>query len=289
MDDWMQLLGILWWPIGIALSAWVSAAMAQRPLKQMVKRLLRQDPEPSSQKWLWPGPESYALLCGPDLAKNDAFKVGLLQLVAEGILVPDYVESSKTKRRRETILRAGSVSPDRVSGSLAAIYRLWEGAPDPKTLAQLAQQAKLEYGSLARFAEREVITCLNDARLVARRGDLESRVSQVLRNVERQGSQVERDPRQTLMAAAVAVAEGRTSPLEDSGPLMATQQPKQETVLAAMSEQNATTGAARSPWLDWIISNEFQQVFAQIDSGYETGAGADGLDGDGADSMDFEV
>jgi hypothetical protein len=114
--------------IGLCVASYfiVQDALERRATRKTVERLLALEPRSSWREWALPAPESYALLRGVTKVKSDAFKLGLLQLVAAGVLEPvDNDASSAGGRSSETILRLGPAPADTLAGSLVLIYRLW--------------------------------------------------------------------------------------------------------------------------------------------------------------------
>ena len=74
-------------------------ALERRAYRKTVERLLALEPRRSLSEWTLPAPESDALLRGVTQAKSDAFKLGLLQLIAMSVLSPDSSEASRNSCR----------------------------------------------------------------------------------------------------------------------------------------------------------------------------------------------
>ena len=91
-----------------------------RSARKTVKRLLALEPGTFSTDWALPAPESYALISGVTKAKRDAPKLGLLQLIAMGVLARGPFQT----------LRRGPTSADTLAGSLAAVHRLWAASAE---------------------------------------------------------------------------------------------------------------------------------------------------------------
>lgn len=110
--------------------------------RRTVRRLLAQKRGWSRRDWPLPAPESYMLLQNVRRASREAFKLGLLQLVAAGVLRPDKrrIDTSGT-RGDESMLRPGPRSKEAVTGSVASIYTLWAASLQP-TIKDLARRAK---------------------------------------------------------------------------------------------------------------------------------------------------
>jgi hypothetical protein len=139
------------------LTIWTSEVLEQRALRNTVRRLLALEPQRSWSEWPLPAPESFVLLQGVDSAKGDAFKMGLLQLVAMGVLTtegqdtalvrgPAGVTSPAGSNGPATTLAASETGaspvagpaegpstinlPPAVTGSLAPIFGLWVAASE---------------------------------------------------------------------------------------------------------------------------------------------------------------
>ena len=84
-----------------------------------------------STRWRLTAPESYILLHGLDASPRDAFKLGLMELVARGALVldNDARQSGRRGTRRIAALRDGPnpITPREIP--LQAIWDLWTHAP----------------------------------------------------------------------------------------------------------------------------------------------------------------
>jgi hypothetical protein len=124
-EGWIvwAILVLAWWGIG-----WVHkklrGALERRADRKTVQRLLTLEPRRSWSEWALPAPESYALLRGVTNVKGDAFKLGLLQLTAMGVLEPEGSDAPEGAGG-DTALRRGPAPVDAVAGSLMPIYRLW--------------------------------------------------------------------------------------------------------------------------------------------------------------------
>ena len=265
----------------VGLHSVVRRALEWRADRRMVRRLLAQEPGWSRRDWTLAAPESYMLLQGIRRASRDGFKLGLLQLVAAGVLRP-----YKTCGEIILSVNRGPAPVEAVTGSLAAIYNL--GVAD-STIKGLAGRAKQEYGSLDGFGTKIVLPelvkaglySLNPAALTpggeAARADLESRMAGVLREMQlRRGSGVGRKPRQALMAAVIAVAVGGRMPSEETELQLVGMQVEQG---AAMRHD---TSGQSDMWFDWHVFNDFDRYFQAMDSEVEAG-GSWGDGGGGGD------
>ncbi|MBI4329345.1 MAG: hypothetical protein HY685_05735, partial [Chloroflexi bacterium] len=239
----------------------------RRAAKNVVERLLALQPPRSWNEWTLPAPESYTLLRGGYYLRSDAFELGLLQLIAMGVLAPGGEEAPEGGGG-DTPLRRGPAAAHALAGSLVSIYRLWAD-PDVRvlvTVKQLARQARQEYGSLDGFADQVVVEELVKAGLYTREGgrtpageaaraDLESRVAGVLHEIQqRRASRVEKEPRQALVAAVIAVAVGLRRPPVETEPQTAEQQVEQGTVMTAAPQEASVQSDV---WLDERFFNRF--------------------------------
>jgi hypothetical protein len=284
---------------GLALIG-IGVALERRADRITVRRLLALDPPRSWGMWALPAPESYVLFRGEQRESEDAFKLGLLQLVAAGVLRP-VKDLDPSRRGRVTFLERASVSTEALAGSLAPIYDLW--ALPSETLLEiqtLAKRAKQKYGSLDGLETKVVLPELVKAGLCrpfvaapgktsteltsegkAARADLESRMGGVLREMQlRRGSEIYRKPSRTLMAAVISVAVGGSRPPEEAD-LQRVGQQVEEGVVAGQ-DNGSQTGA----WLNWYAFDQFASCFQAIDSGVDAaGSGALSSDsgGDGGD------
>ena len=102
----------------------VRSAVERRAYRRIVERLLALEPVRSRGEWVLPAPESYALLRGVARVKSDAFKLGLIQLIAMDVLAPDGSEVPEI-RGGDTTLGRGPAPADALVGSLVPIHRLW--------------------------------------------------------------------------------------------------------------------------------------------------------------------
>lgn len=124
----------------------VKDALERRATRKTVERLLALEPRSSWRDWDLPAPESYALLRGGTRVKSDAFKLGLLQLIAMGVLAPDGGEPPKGGGG-DTTLRRGPAPADGIAGSLIPIHRLWAASAEDQVeehqvVEAQAQEAK---------------------------------------------------------------------------------------------------------------------------------------------------
>jgi hypothetical protein len=138
--------------------------------RKTVQSLLSLPPTSLKPKWRLPAPESYILFNGIDNTKDQPFKAGILQLLADQVLTLEVVggEPDNTPgfgKSGKPILSRGPTSTDRLKGSLAAIYHLWECMSEPRTIDGLTSQARQKYGSLESFTEIEVKPRLVEAGL----------------------------------------------------------------------------------------------------------------------------
>ncbi len=141
----------------------LSDTLERRAARRRLQHLLSLDTLSSSRAWTLPAPESYALLRGVSGAGSDAFKLGLLELIADGVLEPAGVG--------QTALRRGSAPLDPLAVSLAAIHRLWDSSGQlTQKVEEIAHRAKQEYGSLDGFTRAEVLPQLVKAGLYGEEG-----------------------------------------------------------------------------------------------------------------------
>ena len=94
----------------------VHGALEQRAYRKTVERLMALERASSWREWTLPAPESYALFAGVTKIESDAFKLGLMQLIAMGALSADG---------DGTTLERGQTPIDARAGSLAAVYGVW--------------------------------------------------------------------------------------------------------------------------------------------------------------------
>jgi len=273
MDDWIQVvsivMGIIGWPLGLVVSIAIQSLLPRKStpkileptcFRSITQSLMKLDSKPVAGHWNWPAPESFALLCGEDNTRKDAFKIGLLHLIAIKVFIPEYIKASNPRRAWDIVLQRGTTAAGNLKGSLVAIYHLWENTPDPKTIDRVKQQAIQEYGSLTGFADREIK--LVD--LCTSKGDLESRVARALHQLGQNRERwVKRKPREALIASVVSIASGtqiskrdiqiRTDMVEDPGGPV------------EVLDENIITNDIAAAWLDWFISDKVQQAFAIVD------------------------
>ena len=147
----------------------IDEAAERRGERQTIKRLLARQSPSFWRKWDLPAPESWALYKGLDKIKDDAFRLGLLQLLAERVLILDVTfESQGAVKIGEAELRKGTNTSQSLKGSLAAVYNIWASTPEPRTIKNVAREAKQKYGSLADFTELELKPRLVEAGLYTR-------------------------------------------------------------------------------------------------------------------------
>ena len=131
---------------------------------------------------------------------------------------------------------------------------------------------------------------LSHAELHTRQGEMESRMAAVLHHMQqRRGCWIDREPHQALIAAVVAVAAERPTPLEKKEVQLITQQSERVDGVAAVPQENNTNDDSWPIWLDWLILHNFERTFAVVDSvhGVGCGDGSNGSDsGNGGDSVD---
>lgn len=125
----------------------VEYALERRATRKTLERILALEPRSSSRDWAMPAPESYALLRGVTNVRSDAFKLGLLQLIAMGVLAPDGGEAPESGG--DTILRRGPAPADALAGSLIPIHRMWAASaedqveqPENRVVEVQEQEAK---------------------------------------------------------------------------------------------------------------------------------------------------
>ncbi len=115
----------------LALYGIVHGALERRRYRKAVERLITLDRASSWKEWTLPAPESYALFAGVTKIESDAFKLGLMQLIAMGALSPDG---------DGTTLKRGQTPVDARAGSLAAIYGVWAAcAEQPDSGGQVVE------------------------------------------------------------------------------------------------------------------------------------------------------
>lgn len=154
---------IFWIAVGGLVATFIlfcvlSDALERRAIRRTLQHLLSLDTLSSSRAWTLPAPESYTLLRGVNGAGKNAFKLGLLELLADGVWEPVGVG--------QTALRRGPAPVGPLAGSLGAIYRLWgSSCPPTKKVEEIAHRAKQEYGSLNGFTRAEVLPQLLKAGL----------------------------------------------------------------------------------------------------------------------------
>src|SRR5947208_3626216 len=81
-------------------------------------------------RWGLTAPESYAVLNGPNASGSEAFKLGLMELVARGALALETIEQwGRFSRKSVATLRDGPRSGTPREQPLAAIGQLYQGVP----------------------------------------------------------------------------------------------------------------------------------------------------------------
>ncbi len=291
--------------IGLCVGSYfiVQEALERRATRKTVERLLALEPRRSWREWALPAPESYVLLRGVTKVKGDAFKLGLLQMIAMGVLAPDGSETPEGGDG-ETTLRRGPAPADALAGSLVPIFRLWAASAEDQvgeghaTVGALALRARQEHGSLDRFVDQVVVPELVKAGLYAEYlmvltpagqgtlADLESRMAGVLREMQvRRGSWVEKELRKALLAAVLAVALGQRRPPEEAELQLVGNQVEQAAAVAAAPHEThgpAQTGFGQHMWSDWRTFDNFDRCFRTVDSQVDSGcASGDGSGSDG--------
>src|SRR5678816_908766 len=83
-------------------------------------------------RWGLSAPESYVVLNGPSASGSEAFKLGLMELVARGVWVLETVERRVLLSKKQVaILRGGPRETMPREQPLAAIWHLYQGlTPD---------------------------------------------------------------------------------------------------------------------------------------------------------------
>ena len=281
----------------------LKSAVERRAWRRGVQRLLLLDTLASSREWSLPAPESYALFRGVEKVKSDGFKLGLLQLIAMGVMEPEGSEAPEAGGG-DTALMPGPAPACSLSGSLLAVHRLCgmlvenqsEEGEDPvvadhTTVKEVARQAHENYGSLDRFVDQVVVPELLQAGLYgngrllpageAARADLEARMAVVLREMrQRQGSWVEKQPRQALLGAVLAVALGQRRLPEETQQQLVGEQVEQIATMAVAPQGTASYYSDMR--FQWLIYHDFDRYFGMVDSGVDAGGGpGDGDDGGG--------
>jgi hypothetical protein len=273
-------------------------------IRKIVHRLLTTKQLSTWQYWHLPAPESYILLRGFKIAKKDAFKLGIMHLMAAKVFSPEYVKAAKPGHGWETMLLRGPAPMSVVVGSLVAIYDLWRNTPEPRTVVRLTSQAKQKYGCIEGFAEKEVVPRLVNAGIYIDRGhqnqypqattsctqlsqsqkvldELGSRMSTVLHQMKKERPYwISKKPQQALFAAVVTVAAGQPAPMEEDELKLVTQGIEQEADPAVTVQEDANPDGSFPIWLDWLIFDNFEKTFVTVC----VGGGSDG--GDGGNSAD---
>ena len=111
------------WALIAALGV-LGSALERRAYKRTVQRLIALEAGSSWHDWTLPAPESYALFAGVTKVENDAFKLGLLQMIAGGVLVPAG-GGAPEGGGGDTALKRGPAAADTLAGSLVPIHSLW--------------------------------------------------------------------------------------------------------------------------------------------------------------------
>jgi hypothetical protein len=169
-------------------------------------------PDWPATRWGLSAAESYVLLNGPSASGSEAFKLGLSEMVARGILVLETIEQrGRFSRKQVATLRGGPREAMPREQPLAAIWHLYQGlTPDGEPgvpVEKLARAAARQYQPLGRFVRREVIPALVE------RGLYEARHERVLWLIPRtryvltpDGESAQADLRQWLDVGATRFA-----------------------------------------------------------------------------------
>jgi hypothetical protein len=137
-------------------------------------------PEWPTTRWGLSAPESYVVLNGPGANGSDAFKLGLMELVARGTLALETIEQrGRFTRKSVAMLRDGPRSGAPREQPLAAIWQIYERIPHQVTddgqsrvaVEDLARAAARQYQSLGRYIRRDVLPALIDRGLYEARRD----------------------------------------------------------------------------------------------------------------------
>jgi hypothetical protein len=244
---------------GMGLIVMTAAAIdwrIRRNDRQLLDQLMGASPRRTPFDWELPAPESYLILRGMGAGAKDAFKIGLLQLIADGVFVAQ--KATAADRSEQTFLVALRPPPQALPGSLAAVYSCWMSASDDPTIRGLAKRARERWGSMDKFADeaaRELTSrgfftreevmhfrifpghrYVHTAAGLAAKARFEGLVADALQQLRtRAGDSSKRTPRRWLIAGVVAAAatHGRlpddmqltTDVVELEGSLAATGQP----------------------------------------------------------------
>jgi hypothetical protein len=127
------------------------------------------DSEWPSTRWQLSAPESFVLLNGPGASGREAFKLGVMELVARGVLVLDEPGTTAT-------LRDGPRARAPSERALAAIWDVYVATPKQSwagrsgaRLKDLGRSTIKQYGSLKGFVKQEVLPALVERGLFERR------------------------------------------------------------------------------------------------------------------------
>jgi hypothetical protein len=279
----------------------INTGLKRHATRKTVQRLLALPPTALRPKWHLPAPESYILFAGKNKTQDQPFKAGILQLLAERVLTLEVFveEPGKTPKYSgsgKTILERGPASKERLEGSLAAIYHLWENLPEPRTISCLANQARQNYGSLANFTEIEVKPSLADAGLYTSypltpseqtlRDEMELRLAAVLHEVKQERSTwIDEKPQEALLGAVVAVAVGRPKPAEKTEMELIAREVEPEADSAVMTPESTAPDYYQPVWIDWAIFDTLERTYPTLDTGCADGEqSGDGNVGDGGDA-----
>jgi hypothetical protein len=140
-------------------------------------------PDWPATRWGLSAPESHVVLNGPNASGSEAFKLGLMELVARGTLALETIEQrGRFSRKSVAMLRDGPRSGAPREQPLAAIWQIYEHVPHKVTddglsrvaVEDLARAATRQYQPLGRYVRREVLPALIE------RGLYEARQERVL-------------------------------------------------------------------------------------------------------------
>jgi hypothetical protein len=121
-------------------------------------------------RWELTAPESFVLLNGPSASGREAFKLGVMELIARGALAMDEAGSKNATLRDGPQARAPR---ERALGAIWDVYRAspshsWAGRYGVR-LKDLGRTAVKQYGSLDAYRKNEVLGALVDRGLYERR------------------------------------------------------------------------------------------------------------------------
>ena len=127
-------------------------------------------------RWGLSAPESYVILNGPSASGSQAFKLGLMELVARGVWVLETVERRVLlSKKHVALLRGGPRERMPSEQPLAAIWHLYQaltphGEPGVP-VEKLARAAARQYQPLGRYVRSEVLPALIERGLYQARQD----------------------------------------------------------------------------------------------------------------------